>query len=42
MMEFLNLGNNASTVNIDCICFVGYKKSLEIDLTNGAVIEKSA
>jgi hypothetical protein len=35
-------GNNASSVAINCMCFVGYRKFLEIDITNGAVLSKSS
>jgi hypothetical protein len=35
-------GNNASSVSINCMCFVGYKKMLEIDLRNGTVLAKSS
>jgi hypothetical protein len=35
-------GNNASLVAINCMCFIGYKKFLEIDLSNGAVLSKSS
>jgi hypothetical protein len=35
-------GNNISSLTVDIMCFVGFNKFLEIDITNGAVLNKSS
>jgi hypothetical protein len=35
-------GTNASLVTIDLLCFVGYKKYIEIDVSSGAVLAKTS
>jgi hypothetical protein len=35
-------GTNASSVAIDMLCFVGFKKHLTLDVSTGAVLDKSS
>jgi uncharacterized alkaline shock family protein YloU len=35
-------GTNASLVPVDLLCFVGYKKYIEIDVSTGAVLAKTS